>query len=249
MTDSLPVRDWKCTYYDETKKRWFPGRFRLFLSQVKFIPDNPRNATPMSLPFHAISAIERETTNLIFGAITLKLRDGVKHWISSFQSRESAFFVVVHFWKNYALFRGKPASGTKLAEPGELATLVVDAQRTLEGAACELHSQGRQVNHGSRMMNEIHSDLDIAEGMLKDMGSWLDMWRASKDLVHYVKYERKSGKNTGDGDCKYPVLFGIKSGAVHRPGDLVLRIRRRNCLTVYDDHQKEVFQVRCFGYY
>ena len=243
MSDtSLPVRDWSCSYYDATTKRWLSGIFRLFLSRLNFIPKCVGRATPISLPFHAIRAVEKETTTLIFGAITIKLRDGVKHWFSSFESRESTFFVVVHFWKNYSLLKGENSIDAIVTRPGELAALIVDAQKTLEGAASELHSQGRQLDQASRMMNDIHSDLDVVEGILKDMGSWLDTWKAADELVHYVKNQRKS-KKKGDFDGKFPVLFDIKLKSVHRPGHLVFRSGRRNNLIIYDERQKEMFQV------
>ena len=242
MAVSPPVRDWKCTYYDATKKRWFPGSFQLFPSQLKFVPDSTGNATPTS-PFYSITAINKETTTLIFGAITVTMRGGIKHWFSSFKQRDSTFFVVSHFWKNHALLQDKPSQTTTVAAPGELAACVLDAQKTLEGAARELHSQGRQLDRASRMMNEIHSDLDVAERILKDMGSWLDMWRASKDLVHYVENERKKKKKMGDLDAKFPVLFNINGGPVHRPGDIEVRVGQKDRLVVYNERQKEVFQV------
>lgn len=242
MSVSPPVRDWECTYYDLTKKRWFPGILQLFASQLKFVPDSTGCATP-TLPFYAVSAVKKETTTLIFGAITVTMRGGVKHWFSSFKQRDSTFFVVVHFWKNHALLQDTASQATAVAEPGELAACVLDAQKTLEGAARELYSQGRQLDRASRMVNEIHSDLDIAESILKDMGTWLDMWRASKDLIHYVENEREKRKKMSDLNGKFPVLFNINGGPVHRPGDVELRIGQKNRLVVYSEHKKEVFQV------
>jgi hypothetical protein len=222
MSVSPPVRDWECTYYDLTKKRWFPGILQLFASQLKFVPDSTGCATP-TLPFYAVSAVKKETTTLIFGAITVTMR--------------------VHFWKNHALLQDTASQATAVSEPGELAACVLDAQKTLEGAARELHSQGRQLDRASRMVNEIHSDLDIAESILKDMGTWLDMWRASKDLIHYVENEREKRKKMSDLNGKFPVLFNINGGPVHRPGDVELRIGQKNRLVVYSEHKKEVFQV------
>ena len=235
---SQPLREWKSSYYDKDARKWISGRLELYPAFVLFSPTkgDPRRR----LHFNEVVNIRKETTNLFYSALTVEThRNDEKHWFSSFPNRDSTHAFLHHFWKNAGLLGTlqQPVTSPSVRD-SELLRLVDDAQRTLTGAAVELHAQGQQIKQSVQRMNALHNDLGISTSLLKDMGSWLDTWNASKDLVQYAK--RRKGSHTSPAvDIKYPILYAIDS-RVHWPGSLTFSETK---MCVEDERGRQVFQA------
>lgn len=155
------MHTWPCSYYLELDKRWVPGKLSLTSRSLKFMADEAQE-TLVSFPLSGITAIKKEASHFVFSSITVLEKDSHKHWFSSLlPSRNAAFSVIEHFWRELLL--SQPEAPLPATMGKELTGLMVCSQKRLEDTARVLHHQGEQLDSISRGLDKMESDLDVAD--------------------------------------------------------------------------------------
>jgi len=176
------ISEWSASCYDDQQKKWVYGILSVSASSLLFDPSNKPLETTVHMPFNNIVDVRKATTGLVFGAIVIALELDRKVWLSSLYDREEVFRTIEHFRHAYLLSERKAGSQDKQRQRGKsvmgqkLLNIVQDSQDTLAGAANTLHAQGRQIDGMLDTMEDLHSDLDIADRLVQDIDSWLGRW-------------------------------------------------------------------------
>ncbi|NWZ40015.1 SNP47 protein, partial [Brachypodius atriceps] len=158
MSEDAGIHSWPCSYYQESSRRWIPGRLSLSPLSVRFTSDKPRRIL-LDSRLSGIQEIKKESSQLIFSSLTL-LESGTKHWFSSLQpSRNAVYNVLEHFWREQLLPGRAPAAG----KGRELTGMLEGSQKSLEDTAKVLHSQGEQFDNIMRGLHKIEGDMDVAD--------------------------------------------------------------------------------------
>lgn len=161
MSREVCVHTWPCSYYLELDKRWVPGKLSLTSCSLKFAADEAQE-TLVSFPLSGITAIKKEASHFVFSSITVLEKDNRKHWFSSLQpSRNAAFSVIEHFWRELLL--SQPEAPLPATKGKELTGLMACSQKRLEDTARVLHHQGEQLDSITRGLDKMESDLDVAD--------------------------------------------------------------------------------------
>lgn len=161
MSGEVCVHTWPCSYYLELDKRWVPGKLSLTSCSLKFVADEAQE-TLVSFPLSGITAIKKEASHFVFSSITVLEKDNRKHWFGSLQpSRNAAFSVIEHFWRELLL--SQPEAPLPATKGKELTGLMACSQKRLEDTARVLHHQGEQLDSITRGLNKMESDLDVAD--------------------------------------------------------------------------------------
>nr|XP_060492490.1 synaptosomal-associated protein 47 isoform X4 [Panthera onca] len=164
MSGEVCVHTWPCSYYLELDKRWVPGKLSLTSCSLKFAADEAQE-TLVSFPLSGITAIKKEASHFVFSSITVLEKDNRKHWFGSLQpSRNAAFSVIEHFWRELLL--SQPEAPLPATKGKELTGLMACSQKRLEDTARVLHHQGEQLDSITRGLNKMESDLDVADSSL-----------------------------------------------------------------------------------
>lgn len=185
--ESYPIRSWRLCYYEDKSRRWITGDLFVHMNGVAF--ESSFDTKP-PLKFKLISndftEVKKTTTGLIFGALVIVLSDGHKHWFSSIPDRESLYNCVHYFWKCSLLSSGKRDKSqvgfANRTEKGrQLLSIAHDTDQTLRGAAESLSIQGAQIDSAMGTMLDIHNDLDVADGLIDGLETWLGKWKMPKE--------------------------------------------------------------------
>lgn len=166
MSRDLCVHTWPCSYYLELEKRWVPGKLWLTSLSLKFLTDKTGDFL-VSFPLADLIEIKKESSHFIFSSITILEKGHVKHWFSSLQpSRNVVFHIIEHFWRELLLSQpggAVEASSSRMTKGKELTCLMACSQKRLEGAARVLHYQGEQLDSITSSLDNMESDLDVAD--------------------------------------------------------------------------------------
>ncbi|XP_055968224.1 synaptosomal-associated protein 47 isoform X2 [Sorex fumeus] len=174
MSRDICVHTWPCSYYLELEKRWVPGKLALTSLSLKFTTDKTGEIL-VNFPLASIIEIKKEASHFIFSSITILEKDHIKHWFSALQpSRNAVFSIIEHFWRELLLSQPGAAAGlasSPVTKGKELTTLMACSQKRLEDAAKVLHHQGEQIDNIARGLDQMESDLDVADRLLTELES------------------------------------------------------------------------------
>ncbi|XP_060492491.2 synaptosomal-associated protein 47 isoform X3 [Panthera onca] len=208
MSGEVCVHTWPCSYYLELDKRWVPGKLSLTSCSLKFAADEAQE-TLVSFPLSGITAIKKEASHFVFSSITVLEKDNRKHWFGSLQpSRNAAFSVIEHFWRELLL--SQPEAPLPATKGKELTGLMACSQKRLEDTARVLHHQGEQLDSITRGLNKMESDLDVADRLLTELES--PSWWPFSSKLWKMPSETKL---KGDASTASPKTLG-KEGVVVR---------------------------------
>uniref|UniRef100_A0ABI7YNS7 Synaptosomal-associated protein 47 n=1 Tax=Felis catus TaxID=9685 RepID=A0ABI7YNS7_FELCA len=208
MSREVCVHTWPCSYYLELDKRWVPGKLSLTSCSLKFAGDEAQE-TLVSFPLSGITAIKKEASHFVFSSITVLEKDNRKHWFSSLQpSRNAAFSVIEHFWRELLL--SQPEAPLPATKGKELTGLMACSQKRLEDTARVLHHQGEQLDSITRGLDKMESDLDVADRLLTELES--PSWWPFSSKLWKMPSETKL---KGDASTASPKALG-KEGVVVR---------------------------------
>ena len=96
------VKEWKASYYHNSKSKWLYGTLSVYPAFVHFVQqqsgDRTENVADFRIYFDEFTELKKETTTIFYAAITIRIKED-KFWFSSFQSRSAVFNVIEHFWR------------------------------------------------------------------------------------------------------------------------------------------------------
>ena len=104
------IFSWQCSYYVNLKRKWLYGCLKLYNKCLKFkerkktTDENLASGTTncITIGFDSIIELKRETTTLIFSAVTIRVTSE-KHWFSSFDNSLDVVNTMEHFWRESLL--------------------------------------------------------------------------------------------------------------------------------------------------
>jgi hypothetical protein len=112
---------------------------------VRFMTDDKNSH--QDIHYSNIAEVKKSTTGLIFRAVVVSMKNGIKHWFSSFSDAQSVV-QFMNFFLRSKLLRRTDTSGTKdtniegRTEMGrKLLTVATDSEKTLQNAAETLNTQ------------------------------------------------------------------------------------------------------------
>lgn len=174
MNRDICVHTWPGSYYLELEKRWVPGKLALTSLSLKFTADKTGELL-VDFPLASVVEIKKEASHFIFSSITVLEKDHTKHWFSALQpSRNVVFSIIEHFWRELLLSQPGAAAAlasTPMTKGKELTGLMACSQKRLEDAAKVLHHQGEQIDSIARGLDQMESDLDVADRLLTELES------------------------------------------------------------------------------
>ena len=93
------VGEWKASYFSNGTKTWIYGRLIIYTRSIRFVEDKEgTNGVDFGIFYEDFFELKKETTSVIFAAITVRVRAD-KYWFSSFTDRGYVFNTIEHFWK------------------------------------------------------------------------------------------------------------------------------------------------------
>ncbi|XP_015912085.2 synaptosomal-associated protein 47 isoform X1 [Parasteatoda tepidariorum] len=169
MASQQPVFQSNATYYDSPSKTWKTGTFALTNKAIQFHCDEYKN---INIPLNIISGLEKRQSSFIYAAIVVSVASD-KHWFSSFANRDSLYNLIVLFWREALLSKEhKTTSQPKSASTNlgkDLLNLLQESETTLVNAANSLSAQGQQIEETQTTVEDINTDLNVAERFIKNM--------------------------------------------------------------------------------
>ncbi|XP_073533265.1 synaptosomal-associated protein 47 isoform X2 [Phyllobates terribilis] len=225
MSDDPAVRSWSCSYYLPGEKRWRPGRLSLTATHLRLLLDGA-DRFAVNVPLSAIDEMKKQSSSYIFSAITVLVRGGDKHWIGSLApSRDAAFTVLEHFWRERLLSPRGEQGAPNTSRGAELIAIMSGSQRRLEDTTRVLHHQGEQLGNVMSGLSKIEGDMATADRMLSvlESPSWWPFsrspWKrtASKEVEAATRSRGKEGVIT-----TIPIVFCRHPEVALRPGHLTL---------------------------
>ncbi|XP_012590380.1 PREDICTED: synaptosomal-associated protein 47 isoform X2 [Condylura cristata] len=188
MSRDACIRAWLGSYYLEVEKRWVPGQLALTPHMLQFTADGTGDVL-VSVPLGSVTELKKAASHFIFSSITVLEQGGAKHWFSTLRpSRNAAFSVLEHFWRERLLAPGEAAEPAPASRGQELVGLAARSQQRLEDAAHALHHQGRQMDRVARDLDQMEADLDVADRLLTELESpaWWPfsyrLWKTPADV-------------------------------------------------------------------
>ncbi|XP_039076189.1 synaptosomal-associated protein 47 isoform X2 [Hyaena hyaena] len=230
MSREVCVHTWPCSYYLELDKRWVPGKLSLTSRSLKFMADEAQE-TLVSFPLSGITAIKKEASHFVFSSITVLEKDSHKHWFSSLlPSRNAAFSVIEHFWRELLL--SQPEAPLPATKGKELTGLMVCSQKRLEDTARILHHQGEQLDSISRGLDKMESDLDVADRLLTELESpsWWPfsskLWKTPSETKPKEGASTSSPKALGKEGVvvRIPAVVSQRTASHVKPGSLTVLV-------------------------
>ncbi|VFV17727.1 synaptosomal-associated protein 47 [Lynx pardinus] len=230
MSREVCVHTWPCSYYLELDKRWVPGKLSLTSCSLKFAADEAQE-TLVSFPLSGITAIKKEASHFVFSSITVLEKDNRKHWFSSLQpSRNAAFSVIEHFWRELLL--SQPEAPLPATKGKELTGLMACSQKRLEDTARVLHHQGEQLDSITRGLDKMESDLDVADRLLTELESpsWWPfsskLWKMPSETKLKGDVSTASPKALGKEGVvvRIPAVVSQRTASHVKPGSLTVLV-------------------------
>lgn len=157
------------SYYNPSTKKWSSGIFTLRENYFQF--QNNDNQRTFRIPLSTISGLEKRQSSLIYAAIVITI-GSEKHWFSSFSNRDTVYNLLELFWreslfsKTYKTSPSRQNVGTTSLGK-ELIGILHESESNLVNAANALVNQGRQLQESQMVIEDINSDLNVAEKFLK----------------------------------------------------------------------------------
>lgn len=265
MSTDLCVHTWPCSYYLELEKRWVPGKLWLTSLSLKFLTDKTGDFL-VSFPLADIIEIKKEASNFIFSSVTILEKDHVKHWFSSLQpSRNVVFHIIEHFWRELLLSQpgaAVEASSSTMTKGRELTGLMACSQKRLEDAARVLHYQGEQLDSITSSLDNMESDLDVADRLLKELESpswWpfnFKLWKMPSDTNSRAGSSMASTKALGKEGIviRIPAIISQGTESHVKPGRLTilvsgLEIHGPNSLLLHRFEREDVDDIKVHTHY
>ncbi|XP_036306019.1 synaptosomal-associated protein 47 isoform X2 [Pipistrellus kuhlii] len=265
MSRDLCVHTWPCSYYLELEKRWVPGKLWLTSLSLKFLTDKTGDFL-VSFPLADIIEIKKEASNFIFSSVTILEKDHVKHWFSSLQpSRNVVFHIIEHFWRELLLSQpgaAVEASSSTMTKGKELTGLMACSQKRLEDAARVLHYQGEQLDSITSSLDNMESDLDVADRLLKELESpswWpfnFKLWKMPSDTNSRAGSSMASNKALGKEGIviRIPAIISQGTESQVKPGRLTilvsgLEIHGPNSLLLHRFEREDVDDIKVHTHY
>lgn len=265
MSTDLCVHTWPCSYYLELEKRWVPGKLWLTSLSLKFLTDKTGDFL-VSFPLADIIEIKKEASNFIFSSVTILEKDHVKHWFSSLQpSRNVVFHIIEHFWRELLLSQpgaAVEASSSTMTKGKELTGLMACSQKRLEDAARVLHYQGEQLDSITSSLDNMESDLDVADRLLKELESpswWpfnFKLWKMPSDTNSRAGSSMASTKALGKEGIviRIPAIISQGTESHVKPGRLTilvsgLEIHGPNSLLLHRFEREDVDDIKVHTHY
>lgn len=170
MSSNMRIHSWPCSYYLDLEKQWVPGTLTLTPQSLKFTVDKTEEVL-VGLPLSSIAEIKKESSLLIFGAITILEKGQSKHWFGSLQpNRNVVFNIIEHFWRELLVAQAVASSDTPPTVMGrELIGLMECSQRRMEDTAKVLQDQSDQLDSVLKGLEKMESDLDVADRLLTEL--------------------------------------------------------------------------------
>ncbi|KAL3831840.1 hypothetical protein ACJMK2_023540 [Sinanodonta woodiana] len=173
----INIREYSGSLYLVDTRKWIYGTLAFKSDVIIFDSENKI----LIIPYGTLTDVKKTTTGLVFGAIVISTKTD-KHWLSSFEDRESVYNTLCHFW-NSKLFRKEGRKGavsscgsqTKMGK--KLIGILQDSEKTLSNAANTLQHQGHQIDLAMATMDDLHQDLDIADNLVTGLERWLGPWK------------------------------------------------------------------------
>ncbi|KAG8191078.1 hypothetical protein JTE90_008392 [Oedothorax gibbosus] len=173
MSSQQPVFESTATYYRTSDKKWISGTFTLQGNKIHFYGDESNQDFNLRLLLNSISGLEKRQSSFIYAALVITV-SAEKHWFASFPNRDTVYNLLELFWRESLLSiptRRTPSQPKEASSSlgKELLSLLHESEATLVGAANALSSQGRQLEESQMLMQDINTDLNVAEKFLRSM--------------------------------------------------------------------------------
>jgi synaptosomal-associated protein 47 len=200
----LKIAEWKCSYYDISRKKWLSGILQLTKSRIRVLMTPNKKSLPaessqaavyLSLALDNITDIRKATSGYVFKCVVVTARDG-QHWFSSLPVRDNVFNTLNHFWRN----RLMPTPEKRHSFPcnskrgAELLRLAQDPEQSLLEAGEMLMRQGEELEY-----------LVFEEKPQSPLAAWFSRWRVPKEyLVEDIEFTNAKGVPIVH---EFPILF------------------------------------------
>ncbi|GAB1296153.1 Synaptosomal-associated protein 47 [Apodemus speciosus] len=170
MSSNMRIHSWPCSYYLDLEKQWVPGTLTLTPQSLKFTVDKTEEVL-VGLALSSITDMKKETSLLLYSAITILEKGQTKHWFSSLQpNRNVVFNIIEHFWRELLLSQAVASPDTPHTVVGrELIGLMECSQRRMEDTAKVLQDQSDQLDSVLKGLEKMESDLDVADRLLTEL--------------------------------------------------------------------------------
>ncbi|ELU15463.1 hypothetical protein CAPTEDRAFT_121090 [Capitella teleta] len=199
----LKIAEWKCSYYDSSRKKWLSGILQLTKSRIRVLTPPPKRKAPadssqavyMTVALDNVTDIKKATSGYVFKCVVVTSRDG-QHWFSSLPVRDNVYNILNHFWRN----RLMPTPEKRHSFPSnskrgaELLRLAQDPEQSLVEAGEMLMKQGEEMEY-----------LVFEEKPQGVLASWFSKWRVPKEyLTEGIAFVNSKGIPIVH---EFPVLF------------------------------------------
>ncbi|EDO49418.1 predicted protein [Nematostella vectensis] len=231
------VREWKASYYVETKRVWVYGSLFINPRFICFTEESEAsNRINFKVYFGEFLEIKKETTTVFYSALTVRTKDK-KHWFSSLQSRTNTFNVLEHFWKEALFSTSSESPSNPSVSPGgqELLNLLNDSATVLSTSARAIERQGKQIDHACQTMNKLHNDLGVAETLIHSLGAWVNQWNLETPNIYINVPE-----TTDDiAKTEFPIIYANGRKSKKEPGAAVLSNHK---LEIFNAERQAIFE-------
>lgn len=178
------IFSWRCSYYQNTTRKWVNGKLSLREFDLLFGTDDTTvkdNTIKIRITFDDICGLKKATSTLIYKCLVLNTKTDAL-WFGSFSNLEDVYKTVEYFWRE-KLYTSVSSTSLTNQKSNELLNIVHGTQDTLMEASKSLHAQGKQINRAAVTMNLIHQDLSVAERISEDLDSYFCSWRVRSPPV------------------------------------------------------------------
>ncbi|XP_012731892.2 synaptosomal-associated protein 47 [Fundulus heteroclitus] len=268
MSRDAPIHSWPGSYYINSQKRWESGTLSLTRTTVRFISSHSKGCVA-SFRLSRIVEIKMETSSFIFSTLTVLEEGNVKHWFGSLKPHRAAVFnVLEHFWRERLLSPTSEARGAE-SQPSkgrELISLVAGAQRRLEDTGMVLSHQGEQFDNMMQGLENIDSDLGVADKLLSELESpswwpfgklpWKSQQEAKAEDASKAAAALSAGKDSSRSKviASIPAVLSKGGDSDLKPGCLLvlvssLEARDTGCHLIHRFERSEIDEIRVHSPY
>ena len=241
----MSIRNWYASYYVEETRKWIYGTLHLQPFSLTFVEAEQKALNQnLVINLFEVCNLRKTTSSFVFKSITITTKAGSNHWFSSFLNRECVFCAIDYFWRNALLHNQSEnvcmtssvpdSQRTKLGS--SLLQRAVESECVLNAAAVRLTQQGEQIEHSIDTMQDLHTDLDVADRLVSGLEKWLGTWKLPKSYTNLdpVLVKDKDIPDVYDYDVLYTQM---DSREYHQQSLRVIRISKSG-VTVLDMMQK-----------
>ncbi|GFV39413.1 synaptosomal-associated protein 47 [Trichonephila clavipes] len=249
MSAELPVFEDTASYYDSSNKKWSPGIFTLRENYFQFQSNDNRRT--LRIPLSTICGLEKRQSSFIYAAIVITI-GSEKYWFASFSNRDTVYNLLELFWRESLLsktYKTSPPRQNVGATPlgKELIGILHESESNLVNAANALVHQGRQLQESQMVIEDINTDLNVAEKFLKSF-NFIRYFMNVK--VSEPKAEEKTVQEDGQ-QKHFKVTFTFskasndswEKGTLIISDEIVLLDERHNRIAVINKEGLEKIQI------